>query len=498
MTSMREWLFHNRSVIACSRDAEACRQRQNRTGRVRFRNAWVPLALVILTNFCLGTGVATSGPRPLFWLDLYRFRTPTGQNLLDVALAVERSRLTFKAADQAFVAAAEAIIQILKEDSVLVESRLSFADTVARRTEVKRGQKLVDLKHFLVAPGRYTVRVELRDLLAGSASSKEDTVRVDASGSVGKLVASDLLLASLIRRDASGGGRLWRNGLVVVPNASRVYGTGASWLYYYAEVYGLRGDKDGRGHYRMDLLVLDEQSREVESYSGKEHTVSGSACAVNGRLDVRDFATGSYLLQVTVTDLLSGEKAVTGRQFFVVHRAVPAAPVAKRNVNPTLGLVSSYALASEEELDREFARLKYIATKEELAVYPKLDLAGKRRFLEGFWKRRDPDPSTPENEARRDYQKRLEYANERFSYAGHEGWKTDRGRVLLRYGWPDQVDREPGGISARPFEVWTYEHVQGGVIFVFVDRRDNGEFELIHSTARGELRDYNWQRYIPR
>jgi len=462
------------------------------------RSRGAVFGLVALLAVSLWAGEARPQQKPLFWLDLYRFRTPTGQNLLDVALAVERNRLLFKPADRAYVAAAEATIRILKGDSLLAESRLSFADTVARRSEVRRGQKLVDLKHYLVAPGLYTVRVELKDLLANAASTKQDTVRVEPADAAEDLVASDLLLASLIKPDPSGGGRLWRNGLVVVPNASRMYGTGASWLYYYAEVYGLKEDKEGRGHYRTDLLVLDEQNREVESYSGKEHLVGGSACAVNGRLDVRDFETGSYLLQVAVTDLLTGKRVLTGRQFFVVHRAVHAAPVAKRSTSPALGVVSSYALASEEELDREFERLKYIATKEELAVYPKLDLAGKRRFLEAFWKRRDPDPSTPENEARRDYEKRLEYANERFSYPGHEGWKTDRGRVLLQYGWPDQVDREPGGISARPFEVWTYEHVQGGVTFVFVDRRENGEFELIHSTARGELRDYNWQRYIPR
>ena len=461
----------------------------------RAKRLAVVAAIFVLT---LASVPAVAQHGPLFWMDLYRFRTPSGQNLLDVALAVERARLQFQPANGVSVAAAEATISIFRGDSLLAESRLTFADTVSQPGELRRGQKLVELRHFLVAPALYTVRVRLKDLFAHTSSEKQDTVRVTADQPAGPLFASDLLLASLIKPDPAGGGRFWRNGLQVVPNASRMYGTGAPWLYYYAEVAGLKADESGQGHYRVSLLVLDEQNREAEAFTGKEHTVSGNACAVNGRLDVRDFDTGPYVLKLTVSDVLSGASVTTSRPFFVVHKAAPSLPVARKPARSTLGLVSSYAVASEEELDREFARVRYIASKEELAVYPQLDLAGKRRFLESFWKRRDPDPSTPENEARRDYEKRLEYANEHFSYPGHEGWKTDRGRVLLQYGWPDQVDREPGGISARPFEVWTYEHVQGGVTFVFIDRRDNGEFELIHSTARGELKDYNWERYIPR
>ena len=79
---------------------------------------------------------------------------------------------------------------------------------------------------------------------------------------------------------------------------------------------------------------------------------------------------------------------------------------------------------------------------------------------------------------------------------GKEGWKTDRGRVYLIYGGPDEIERFPNEIETRPYEIWHYESVEGGVIFVFADITGFGSYQLVHSTKRGELRDDSWVRRI--
>ena len=72
--------------------------------------------------------------------------------------------------------------------------------------------------------------------------------------------------------------------------------------------------------------------------------------------------------------------------------------------------------------------------------------------------------------------------------------KTDRGRVVIVYGQPDDIDRHPNETEVRPYEVWSYNNIQGGVIFVFVLRNAAGDYELVHSTHRDELHDENWDR----
>jgi hypothetical protein len=77
-----------------------------------------------------------------------------------------------------------------------------------------------------------------------------------------------------------------------------------------------------------------------------------------------------------------------------------------------------------------------------------------------------------------------------------EGWKTDRGRVYILYGEPDEIERYPDSEGRKPFEVWRFQKIEGGVEFVFVDRWKNGNYELITSTKRGELQDPNWETLL--
>jgi hypothetical protein len=106
-----------------------------------------------------------------------------------------------------------------------------------------------------------------------------------------------------------------------------------------------------------------------------------------------------------------------------------------------------------------------------------------------FWRRRPDSP-------REEYLKRVAYSNNNFQVMGREGYKTDRGRVYIVYGPPDDIERHPNDSNARPYEIWTYNNIQGGVIFVFVLRQIGGEYELVHSTHRNELHDENWQQYV--
>src|SRR6059058_2062244 len=119
----------------------------------------------------------------------------------------------------------------------------------------------------------------------------------------------------------------------------------------------------------------------------------------------------------------------------------------------------------------------------------------RERFIEEFWRRRDPDPDTEENEYREAYYERIAYVNEHFS-SGLPGYKTDRGRVYLKYGKPDEVESHPAGgayeralsegggsTSTYPFERWFYRNIPGraGANIEFVDPTSTGEYRLANN-----------------
>jgi GWxTD domain-containing protein len=136
----------------------------------------------------------------------------------------------------------------------------------------------------------------------------------------------------------------------------------------------------------------------------------------------------------------------------------------------------------------------YIITADEKKAYNKLTTDEEREnFIENFWRRRDPDPDTEENEYRDEYFERIAYANEKFA-SGIPGWKTDRGRIYITFGKPDGIESHPSGGSydrpsyegggsttTYPFETWFYRHLDGvgdGIEIEFVDPTGTGEYRI--------------------
>jgi GWxTD domain-containing protein len=156
-----------------------------------------------------------------------------------------------------------------------------------------------------------------------------------------------------------------------------------------------------------------------------------------------------------------------------------------RNVKPEL------KKAYKDWLEKD---VTYVITDEERKAFKKLATDDEReRFIEEFWRRRDPDPDTDENEFKEEYYERIAYANEHFA-SGIPGWKSDRGRIWIMYGKPDERETHPmggnydrpsyeggGNTSTYPFETWFYRYLPGvgsGVEIEFVDPTGSGEYRI--------------------
>ena len=98
----------------------------------------------------------------------------------------------------------------------------------------------------------------------------------------------------------------------------------------------------------------------------------------------------------------------------------------------------------------------YLISEREREIFLVLETEEERdAFVEAFWRRRDPNPATPQNEFREDYQERLDYVNRYFGYDSPlPGWKSDRGRIYLKLGPPHDVQRFPSDRNLVPTELW--------------------------------------------
>src|SRR3954468_17318727 len=138
--------------------------------------------------------------------------------------------------------------------------------------------------------------------------------------------------------------------------------------------------------------------------------------------------------------------------------------------------------------------VSYIITDEERAAFKKLQTDEEReQFIEQFWLRRDPTPDSVENEFKEEHYRRIAYANEHYA-SGIPGWKTDRGRIYITYGPPDEIESHPSGgtyerpseegggtTSTFPFEQWRYRYIEdigNDIIIEFVDPTMSGEYRM--------------------
>jgi GWxTD domain-containing protein len=157
------------------------------------------------------------------------------------------------------------------------------------------------------------------------------------------------------------------------------------------------------------------------------------------------------------------------------------------------------AQALKHELTKTYKKwldedVAYIITDEERAAFKQLSNDEERdNFIEAFWQRRDPTPDTEENEYKEEHYQRIAYSNEHFA-AGVPGWRTDRGRIYIVFGKPDEIESHPSGgsyerpmeegggeTSTFPFEQWRYRYIEGigqEVIIEFVDTCMCGEYHM--------------------
>jgi GWxTD domain-containing protein len=127
----------------------------------------------------------------------------------------------------------------------------------------------------------------------------------------------------------------------------------------------------------------------------------------------------------------------------------------------------------------------YIIHDEERAAFKRLESDPEReKFIEQFWLRRDPTPNTVENEYKEEHYRRIAYANDRFGTpSGLPGWKTDRGRIYITYGPPNEIESHPSPNDPRGFayEQWKYRFIEGvgqSVIIEFDDTAKTGDFRM--------------------
>lgn len=380
---------------------------------------------------------------PLFTADVSVAIDSTARSTVDVSITVPYIELNWNKVARGYAAGAGF--------SVVFEPRgreRLYGDAWERRVLIEsfdvtrnpRNQLLVR-RSFEMPPGRYKVRVRVRDLGSQMESQAEDALVLDDLAKV-PVGFSDLQLGV-----TDSAGRF-------APVPTRRFTDGARGIAARAVLLDRRpGDwpRRVRLHWR-----ITESAGDVSQQGDTTLTLTQGAQQVEIRPPLGELFIGDYQFEVERIEAKSRWR--TSRSFEVEESGPPRG----------------------KEFTAMLEALSYIGEQAEVDALRNLPVEQQAEGWEQFWARRDPSPDTPVNENLIEFYRRLRYASSHFQGIG-PGWRSDMGRIYIRYGPPDQVESQPGTATAPATEIWYYH--QPYHRFLFADREGFGRFTLLNPGA---------------
>ncbi len=191
------------------------------------------------------------------------------------------------------------------------------------------------------------------------------------------------------------------------------------------------------------------------------------------------------IILLLIIDLAGNGLALAGQAGGLSDSNLIVAQKSAKKKEPAPKLPEKYKKWLEQEV-------VYIITPTEREIFLKLKTDRERDlFIEAFWKHRDPIPETEENEFKIEHYKRIEYANKYFGReAAKPGWMTDRGRMYIILGPPNDIQHIDGKSEIYNCEIWFYQGKQEmglppGFNLLFYQEKGTGEMRLYSPTSDG-------------
>ncbi len=419
------------------------------------------------------------------WLDYACFRNwpDTSLSYLEIYYSFNRGELEF--AREGEIYEASLFLNLTIEDQLgdTVENRMwNRRSRVDRPEDAQADYMILDEAAVLLRPGDYLMKFSVTDL--GSEHRGEANLELKARAfGEDALLLSDMELAFQIEPD-TGTGRFTKAGRKILPNPSGVFTHGMGIVYCYAELYNLTVLPGADSDYVLSFSVLDSTEKKVKDFGSQTRKKPGNSAVVLSGINISTLPQGNYILQVEAKDEESKQQAFVSKDFTILSE----------------GAEGEGSLASSEEVDRFEQDVAYIAVTKELEMFDQLTPEGRRRFIEEFWRKRDPNPDTPINEFKIEHYRRIGYANSHFSRTreAKDGWNMDMGRIYILHGEPSDIERHLLSAENKSWEQWNYNELQGGVYFIFIDEDGYGVCRLVHSNLKGEVKNDHWEEMVRR
>jgi GWxTD domain-containing protein len=391
-------------------------------------------------------------PRP-FYVDYAVFKGNSPESLtVEIYYKIFSSSLPFQKYGDKFRADYSVDITINKnKKQVTGTSNDGFLIANNYKESISKEDFVINRVIFKIAPDNYKLLAHLRDRNSNDLAMPitADIKLKDYSKNTPSISGIEFLReASATQSDS----QFVRGDMKLIPSVSRMYGDKDPTLSFYYEIYN---NPDFHSDYLVSYHLYSTDK--VSLTDSSLFPALGEITSHVDNIDVDSLPPGEYKIDFTLKS--PGTKFLLRRSDkFLIGWSI-------------MGLVKNDFKTAVEQL-------RFIASAEQMKKLLAAPPTDRIRVWNEFWDSEDPTPSTPENEKKDEYYKRVRYADLNFGNFGRDGWKTDMGMVYITYGPPDEIERHPFDIDSKPYQIWYYYELKR--TFSFVDVNGYGEYELLY------------------
>jgi len=378
----------------------------------------------------------------------------TGFGFLDIYIKMPYSKLQFVKKSNSFQASYDLSVEISSKESAKIErkfwreeiSTIDFLETSSDKIFM-HSQTKVEL-----LPGTYNILLEITSLNSSQNFSLQKTAEIKAFWE-NELVISEPVFINYTEMES--------NNFEILADKENITTDYSGGIGIFFKIFN-KSKKD----FNLKWRVSSFYSSELELFA--DDILVPSTDLIMEKylpLDKNLLYSGPYIVVITAEQ--NGSIYETEKKFNLMWLDKPI---------------------NLDNIDELLDQMRHILHKDTFEVVRRKSPDGKKAYFQDFWRIRDPEPNTKNNELMIEYFRRIDYVNQNFSHSKAIGRKSDRGRIYIVYGEPSRriiLYNEPG---KPPFEIWIYSQINRK--FLFVDKYRTGEFLQTPFT-----REYNLDHY---
>lgn len=430
------------------------------------------------------------------------FNVPAGTPFFETYLTIIGKSIKFKPIQNGFQGSVNVKLVITKSGQTVTTNNYNLLSPIDKDTIQK--SSFIDNQRYSLPNGIYAIEITLtdnNDPVKKSFTSVENfTINFSSSTLSGSTIQ---LLQSYSK--ATQASCISKSGFDLIPYTINYFSDDQNKLMFYFESY-LADSILGKNENFVYSYYVERKEDLIkpEGLSGFKKQTTSSVNPLLAQFDITKLETGNYFLVIELRDknnILQLEK-----RLFFQRKNINFQPLVRKdsrtvyeffgnyNNSDTLKMFVECLWPISSTVERDWAINQAIKKDPELM----------KKFIVDFWQKRTGDTLDP-LQLWLSYYNQVKICNKEFKCGKQKGYYTDRGRVFLQYGKPDQRVLQPSEPYAYPYEIWQYYRVHdktndqfySNKKFVFVNKNVADDcYQLIHSDLRGEVYNDKWQYEI--